>query len=155
MKAFFYLSAAIVFFGTASLHAAPKNPPPEPSASSVYRFAGFSTQTVTGGTGIANMYRVCQEDIDNPQAKMCNTEEFIQSPGISAITPNELDQAWINPLYVNDSRDYSGYAFTHCAQWASELTTSVGLTAHMVSGVLLLENSYCDVTLPITCCAPQ
>jgi hypothetical protein len=134
----------------------------------VYRFAGYSTSATDGDAGgLPGMHALCQESF-GPDALMCTTEQFFQSPGI-ATSPPEPVVAWIQPKIIESFQtstenatclDYSTAQMScrsndnTCNQWAfrSNPGSPRGLTFESLSGGVSTEA--CDAELVVVCCLP-
>lgn len=111
-----------------------------------------------GGAGIGTMHAICQTSFDNPNARMCNTKEFIDSPNITTITSEDPAASWIHPFVMSAGGDYSGgyQADRSCLGW-SVTDINVDGVAVVVneSGRISFESRACTAVLPVTCCAPS
>ena len=155
-----------VLFGLVAGTVNAKQPPmPESSSSAAYRFEGFSTQTIPGTAGLKRLYEVCQEDFNNPNARMCNSEELLDSVDFSML-PSIDNKGWLHPKLVGGTSaytkfliDYSGMVNTpeyiNCNLWSGG---QYGLTAYYKAEIDLLgisNGSNCLGESPVTCCTPK
>lgn len=134
---------------------------PVAASSLVYRFAGFSTQTTTGEVGVNNLYKICQDDLGNDAARMCNSKEFMLSPSVASITADSLS-SWVHPTIigsfgVENFIDYTGVYlgllnYTSCKGWIGRTR---GLTVFVIGGAVTFGSLSCEDARQVTCCTPQ
>jgi hypothetical protein len=113
----------------------------------VFQFAGFTIATTDGGPGILAMHDLCRAEF-GPEARMCESKEFILSP--NAMAPTAF-RAWLHPTLVDDQRDYAGFTGRSCGGWNTVDPNTGGLTINKFGR---LEDRPCQSVLPVTCCAP-
>jgi hypothetical protein len=137
-------------------------------ASTLYQFAGFSTDTTPGNAsgGLGGMHAMCRDDFGNT-ARMCTTKEVLLSSNIpDSYTAGE--NGWVQPIIVaalfNSSTNYPQYidfsgaivegAFTptsafSCQQW--QTSAGFGLWFHPPSGI---HRETCQNRRRVSCCTP-
>jgi len=100
--------------------------------SGVFEFWGFSTTPIAPGpnVGIPGMHKVCQDEFDDPDMRMCTRTEYFRSP--TAVLPDS--DAWIG-----DS----------CLSWGAGSTDSGTFLA--TDGKI--ESVNCGNEKLVTCCA--
>ena len=123
-----------------------------------YQVAGATGDTVEGDGGLRHMNVMCQEFLSNPQARVCTSEELMESPDLSIITGFG---GWVQPVISGAVVLPSGAAEVidmasglhsgtlNCDHWHS--TTGNGL---------VWENSHlsvnaCTTVRRVICCTPE
>lgn len=127
-------------------------------SSNVYRFAGFSTATLIGKSGVAALHAACQSNF-GAGARMCTTKEIFETPDLISVTTG---QGWAHPVVVSEilnaankrvMRDFSGLS-------ATTLTMSCDGWRSMASGVIYTADegyrvAACSAARNVSCCIPQ
>jgi hypothetical protein len=124
----------------------PQGEPGEPGASPVsYRFAGFSTATVTGGVGLLGMFAACQADF-GPKARMATTADVFNTTDFAA----QSGDAWIS--CAADLGPPAADCNT-CDGWTSSISVWTG---EVVIGNTIALNSQlqCNNVLHVACSVP-
>jgi len=118
------------------------------NVSTVYRFAGYSSQTVTGSAGgIPGMNNICKSEFGG-KARMCYTQEYYSSNNTDIVSTSGL--GWINPSIITsylDSNDELWYI-----DYGGKLMNA------QLGGYLDVPNCFlmpfCHESLNVTCCKP-
>ena len=121
-----------------------------------YKFAGFSSATVTGSSGYYGMNSACKASF-GPDARMANSEEVIESSDV----PAQAGTAWLQGLlhpkdaFIDNS---SGYAIASnstltCKGWSSSSGADYGLT--MDGSNFALSSQFCYISSPVACSIPE
>ncbi len=102
--------------------------------SGVFEFVGFSTTPIAPGpnVGIPGMHKVCQDDFDDPDMRMCTRTEYFRSP--TAILPDS--DSWLD-------------GSPNCLSWGAGSTDSGLFVA--ADGSIKAVN--CGSAKTVTCCA--
>ena len=121
-----------------------------------YKFAGFSTATVTGSSGYYGMNSACKASF-GPDARMANSEEVIESSDVPAQTGVAWLQGLLHPkdAFIDNS---SGYAIASnstltCKGWSSSSGADYGLT--MDGSNFALSSQFCYISSPVACSIPE
>ena len=145
MKRLMVVFAAVLFLawsGDVSAQQPSGNAPP----TDTFRFVGFTDEaknalpdSISGQRRIAALHGPCRDDF-GPKARMCTTREFILSPGKRGpSTPS-----WIIPNLILGGKDSSDRLY--CGE--------VSGTGLVVLPAGKVHEGYCNVSRPVTCCAP-
>jgi len=118
-----------------------------------YKFVGFSTATLTGGSGFFGLTAACQVDF-GPDARLANSQEVIDSTIQPALTTSG---AWVQAVILFTAgsvrTDVSGFpisAGTHnCISWGDSNTWGFGVRPNGIMDQLL-----CSDSLQVACSAP-
>ncbi len=114
--------------------------------SDLSRFVGFTDEatnalpdSIEGRRPISALHELCRDDFGS-KARMCSTGEFFLSPGKRGpSTPS-----WIVPTPVLAGKDSGNRLY--CGE--------VSETGLVVLPEAKLHEGYCNVSRPVTCCAP-
>ena len=132
--------------------------PPFPS--NEFRFIGFTHthdafHTIAGDQGMILMHALCQDDF-GLDSRMCTSEEFWLSPNAEAPAAPAAGaaDAWLHIQSL--TVDFAGLAQNppadgsiNCRGWTNLDTVTVVVTTDGKPNL-----ATCNVTRPVTCCAP-
>lgn len=139
-----------------------------------YIFVGLTEDPVPASTGALGMDLECQAAFANPQARMCDTREYFDTPDKST----HIGSGWIWPEVVSSYYDtdkaevhhviYPGASFKgdigavgSCHLWQRVDTSLSGAVVNTDSGSILdrrrprVLTRNCGNTLRVSCCAPR
>ena len=134
-----------------------------------YQFVGISSNELPASGGVMTLNQACQIDYENPLARMCDTQEFFDSPHVGTTTGN----AWIWPHVITtyyspifNSVEHTIYPdFTVRGALASVATCNTWRTQDGgVKGLIALTSTpgepritqvQCSVQSKVACCAPR
>ncbi len=114
--------------------------------SNFFEFVGFSTTPIMPGpnVGLPGMNKVCQDDFDNPDARICTRDEYTSSTSATGL-PN-------TPAWVHSQSEANIH---HCGWWSdSGLTgTVIRRDPNFTDTVFNFMDQDCNDARPVTCCA--
>ena len=118
-----------------------------------YKFVGFSTATIDGGSGFFGLTAACQADF-GPDARLANSQEVIDSTIQPVLTSSG---AWVQAVIQFTAgtvrTDVSGFPIstgTHnCVSWGNSSTWGFGVRPNGIMDQLL-----CSDLHQVACSAP-
>ena len=121
-----------------------------------FKFAGFSTATVTGSSGYYGMNNACKASF-GPDARMANSQEVIESSDVPAQTGTAWLQGLLHPkdAFIDNS---SGYAIASdstltCKGWSSSSGADHGLSVD--GSNFAMSSQFCYISSPVACSVPE
>ena len=121
-----------------------------------FKFAGFSTATVTGSSGYYGMNNACKASF-GPDARMANSQEVIESSDVPAQTGTAWLQGLLHPkdAFIDNS---SGYAIASdstltCKGWSSSSGADHGLSVD--GSNFAMSSQFCYISSPVACSIPE
>lgn len=141
------------------------NHPHQVADATTYRFVGYSTITVDGAgndgvkgsRGIAGMYSACRSAAGfGPKSRMCTSQEYASSP--NAKSPSR--DAWVQPVAgFRAPKYFSGsQAGVACRATSSNILDWGSVRGKGVTIAIdgsMKDSAACNVSRPVTCCAPE
>ena len=123
------------------------------ASSSSMQLVGFTSGTYTGGLGLLEFARLCQQEF--PGSRMCTTKEVADSANIPTGIPT--GNAWVRPLILRGDLVYdltTGFSTTQsanmtCRFWTDNATYN-GMVVSHTGG---FGSIGCDINNHIACCA--
>jgi hypothetical protein len=117
--------------------------------SATHEFAGFSSSTLNGGSGILVLNGACSEF--GSDARMCNSLEIART----ANPPAASGEAWVRPVWATNGSGgaddlITGDTSATCDGWSN----TVGPNGMTVSGSGAFSQTGCLSTRAVACCTP-
>ena len=137
-------------------------------ASTVYQFAGFSTDTTPGNAlgGLGGMHAICRAEFGDT-ARMCTTKEVLLSSNIP-VRFEEGENGWVQPVMVaaffNSSTNYPQYIDFSGAMVEGDYTPTTAFSCRLwitsdAFGLMFIppdgiHPTDCRNRRSVTCCTP-